>query len=248
MARPRKNNAERFSHDVELRNNRKIKAIRQKFGAEWYAVFVMFLEVLTDAEDFKIKFEEDEIELLAWDFNVEIARLESIVQYMIKLELLQCEDWFIYNNHLIERLDPLLKKREAMRQKYKEEKQPSEKQQPPPKPPKKEVPRMTLEQFEKFWEAYPAKKDKKKAQEKFLKLDPAKFDIIIQAIEEQKKGRQRIEWFIPYPTTRMNGDRRNDQVDYLPTTPTAKNGQSIHKKSESTAWKVSENGSFDVVV
>ena len=122
----------------------------------------MFLEVLTDAEDFKIKFEEDEIELLAWDFNVEIARLESIVQYMIKLELLQCEDWFIYNNHLIERLDPLLKKREAMRQKYKEEKRPSEKQQPPPKPPKKEVPRMTLEQFEKFWEAYPAKKDKKK--------------------------------------------------------------------------------------
>jgi hypothetical protein len=30
---------------------------------------------------------------------------------------------------------------------------------------------MSQEQFEKFWEAYPLKEDKKKAKEKFLKLD-----------------------------------------------------------------------------
>ncbi len=46
---------------------------------------------------------------------------------------------------------------------------------------------MTKEQFEIFWTAYPLKEDKKKAKEKFLKLDTTLFEKIMQGIETHKK-------------------------------------------------------------
>ena len=60
MARPIKNNADYFTHDSQMRNHRKIKALRYKFGLIGYAVYNMLLEVLTNAENFK--FEWDELE------------------------------------------------------------------------------------------------------------------------------------------------------------------------------------------
>ena len=52
MARPKKNNADYFSHDADMRNHRKMKAIRAKFGLEGYAIWNMVLEVLSNAELF----------------------------------------------------------------------------------------------------------------------------------------------------------------------------------------------------
>ena len=65
MARPRKNNAEYFSHDANMRSDRKIIALRAKYGLEGYAVRCMILETLAGADNFQITFDEMEIELLA---------------------------------------------------------------------------------------------------------------------------------------------------------------------------------------
>jgi hypothetical protein len=52
----------------------------------------MFLEVLTDAEDFKIFYSEEEIQLLAGDFEIEASKLEEIIEFFLKIGLLQVKD------------------------------------------------------------------------------------------------------------------------------------------------------------
>ena len=54
MARPRKNNAEYFSHDATLRNDIKIKALRSNFGSDGYASYCILLEILTYADNFRV--------------------------------------------------------------------------------------------------------------------------------------------------------------------------------------------------
>ena len=262
MARPRKNNAEWFSHDRELRNDRKVKAVRQKFGAEGYAAFVMFLEVLADAEDFKVRFSENEIDLLAGDFEIETEKLEQIVNFFLKVGLLQVEDGYLLNEHLIERLSPLTKKRASMRQLYQETKGDKKPERKPGEPPEDEAPKkptkpkaetMSEEDFDTFWAKYPLKEDKKKSKEKFLRLPKALLETILSAIEENKtKNRKWIEGFIPHPTTWLNGERWNDELAPLLPNQSKSNGKNVSTAgktpSESSAGKVSDEGTADLVV
>ena len=53
MARPKKNNAEYFTHDADMRNDVKIKALRRKFSHTGYAVWNYLLETLTDSDFFR---------------------------------------------------------------------------------------------------------------------------------------------------------------------------------------------------
>ena len=41
MARPKKNYCDYFPHDRDMRNHRKVKAIRTKFGPIGYAIWSM---------------------------------------------------------------------------------------------------------------------------------------------------------------------------------------------------------------
>lgn len=70
--------------------------------------------------------------------------------------------------------------------------------------------------FDKFWELYPRKVNKKKAKEKFVKLctNEETFNKIIEALKKQKLTKQ---WkdinYVPHPSTWLNGERWNDVVD-----------------------------------
>ena len=92
MARPQKNNAEYFSHDADMRNDVKVKALRRKFQHTGYAVWCFILESLTDGEYFEIDYNELNRELLAADFDVPVELLEEIVDYCCKVGLLQMTD------------------------------------------------------------------------------------------------------------------------------------------------------------
>lgn len=111
MARPKKNNADYFSHESEMRNDVKIKALRRKFSHTGYAVWNYLLEVLTDAEGFSIKWEELDIELYAADFDLDTADLIDIVNYCIKLGLLQLSDNILYCDNLTASFEGLMNKR-----------------------------------------------------------------------------------------------------------------------------------------
>lgn len=111
MARPKKNNADYFSHDAGMRNDTKIRALRKKFGCEGYAIWCMLLELLTSQNGFVYKWDELNIELAAGDFDVETKRLMEIVEYMKLLELVRIESQIIYSKNHIERFAGLLAKR-----------------------------------------------------------------------------------------------------------------------------------------
>lgn len=111
MARPKKDNADYFSHDRDMRNDNKIKAVRRKYKAEGYAIWNMMLEHLTDCDFFEYKYTDLNIELLSGDFDVEPERLKEIIEYFILLELLVVENGTIKSLKLINRFESLLNKR-----------------------------------------------------------------------------------------------------------------------------------------
>lgn len=89
MARPTKNNAEYFTHDADMRNDVKVKALRRKYGHTGYAVWCFLLESFTDTDFFEIDFTDIDAELLAADYEVSPEQLTEIVEYCCRINLLQ---------------------------------------------------------------------------------------------------------------------------------------------------------------
>ena len=117
MARPTRNNAEYFSHDADMRNDVKIKALRRRFQHTGYAVWCFLLEALTDGEFFEIEYGELNRELLAADFDVSVEQLQDIVDYCCKLNLLQLtEDNRLHSEAHQRRFASLVTKRERDRE------------------------------------------------------------------------------------------------------------------------------------
>lgn len=115
MARPLKTNADYFTHDNDMRNDVKVKALRRKFGHEGYSLWCMLLETLTDSSDFKYEYTDLNIELLSADFDIDSDRLREIIDYLLLLKLLQTEDNYLYSSKLIERFASLIRKRKQDR-------------------------------------------------------------------------------------------------------------------------------------
>jgi hypothetical protein len=95
MARPKKLNADYFPHDVDMRNDLKVKALRTKFGHKGYACWCMTLEHLGNCNYFEYEWNELNIELLSTDFLLSTEELIEFVEYCIKLELLQIENGYL---------------------------------------------------------------------------------------------------------------------------------------------------------
>jgi hypothetical protein len=116
MARPRKSNADYFSHDNDMRNDDKILAVRNKYQHLGYAIWCMLLEKLCKADNFKVKFSDKNIELMAGDFRVEFQLLKQVFEYFIEVDLIQKKENFIFSKELIDRFQGLLDKRNYDRQ------------------------------------------------------------------------------------------------------------------------------------
>ena len=100
MARQKNNDnggADYFSHDIDMRNDIKVKALRRKFSHTGYAVWCFMLEYLTDCTNFEFDYNEVSQELLASDFDVPVAELREIIAYSVKIGLLQHEDGKIFS-------------------------------------------------------------------------------------------------------------------------------------------------------
>lgn len=117
MARPKKDNADYFSHDKNMRNDPKIKALRRKFK-DGYSVWNMMLEALTEANFFTIELTPLELELLSGDFDVETEHLVNIIDYCVVIGLLIKEENTIYSSGLKKRLQPVIDNRNAVKQRF----------------------------------------------------------------------------------------------------------------------------------
>jgi len=69
--------------------------------------------------------------------------------------------------------------------------------------------------FEQFWNVYPKKKNKKKAQQIWTsrKLDSMADQLINDVILKTQKDRSWLDGYAPYPTTYLNGDRWEDEIE-----------------------------------
>lgn len=111
MARPPKNNADYFPHDAGMRNHRKLKALRNKFGAAGYGIWNMLLEHLTGADGNEFDEHNDELELLAGDFGVSATEIREVLDFCYRIELLFNKNGFAFSESLNERLAPVYIKR-----------------------------------------------------------------------------------------------------------------------------------------
>lgn len=69
-------------------------------------------------------------------------------------------------------------------------------------------------QFDTFWQEYPVKKEKKKTREKFMKLTVEIQQTIIADVKKRKDlDSQWKRGYVPHPTTYLNGERWEDEID-----------------------------------
>lgn len=121
MARPTKNYCDYFPHDRDMRNHRKIKAVRTKFGVTGYAIWSMVLEYLTGIDGNEFENSETEIELMGGDFGVSVTEIRQVLDYCIRLELLFEKDGFIHSESLDDRLNIVYEKRNRNKSKSKKQ-------------------------------------------------------------------------------------------------------------------------------
>jgi len=98
-----------FSHDVDMRNDLKIRGLRREFGNEGYAVWCYLLEVLTDTEDLCIDI-DNMAGLLSADFDIDRERLMGIVGYCLKVGLFVKDGSILYSKRHRERIMGVLDK------------------------------------------------------------------------------------------------------------------------------------------
>jgi hypothetical protein len=116
MARPQKDNADYFSHDADMRNDLKIKALRRKYSHTGYAVYNYMLELLTDSNFFQHKWDDLNIEIISGDFNIDPEILKEIIEYCTStLQLFTIENGLIWCETLRKRFESLLSKRKRDR-------------------------------------------------------------------------------------------------------------------------------------
>jgi hypothetical protein len=104
MARPKKENVEYFPHDVDMRNDLKIKSLRNEFGLEGYAIWCMVLEHLGNCNYFEYEWTSLNIKLLAADIGITTDKLANFIEHCMDLQLLQIENNYLTCDKFSDRL------------------------------------------------------------------------------------------------------------------------------------------------
>lgn len=105
MARPVKHNVDYFSHDCDMRNDIKIKALRRKYKHLGYSIYIITLELLGDTEYFQIKWDDSNIELLTSEYDCDTDELKEIINYCIQLDLFKIDYGYLHCPKFTKRLE-----------------------------------------------------------------------------------------------------------------------------------------------
>lgn len=111
MARPIKNNADYFPHDAHMRNDPRVLALRRKHGLSGYAVYVMTIESMSNASNFRLDVSLTGREIMAGDFGIDETTLDSILKYCVQIDLFQLGNDVLTCNSLNKRFESLINRR-----------------------------------------------------------------------------------------------------------------------------------------
>lgn len=73
-----------YCHDINMRNNRKVSILRKRMGLSGYALWCLMLELLSGAEGYTIKWDDDEAELFTEEYDVEPEALATFLAFCEK--------------------------------------------------------------------------------------------------------------------------------------------------------------------
>jgi hypothetical protein len=201
MARPIKNYCDYFPHDRDMRNHRKVKAIRTKYGIVGYAIWSMILEYLTGIDGNVFEYSDVEFELMAGDFGVSATEIRDVIDYCIKLEMIFLNNGFISSESLDERLKPVYEKRGKSKDNSKKQQRLNGKfvnsntvsngvsvtEMPQSKVNKSKVNKTINIAFDLFWDLYDKKKgDRGKLIAKWEKLSDSDRELIMDYIPKYR--------------------------------------------------------------
>ena len=121
MGRPKKNNADYYPHFTTMRNHKKVKILRNRFGSVLgYAFWSMMLEWLAEQDGLEWEYSDIEIEMFASELGVSAAEIPQMVDFCVQIELLfKNSDGFLYSESLNDNLQFLFEKRNREREKSK---------------------------------------------------------------------------------------------------------------------------------
>jgi|SRR3989339_392894 len=218
-----------FSHDYGARNDPKMISLRFTIGLEAIGVYWCLIETLYEQDGkIELKFLEETIRSYGV-CNTDVVR---IIDKLFETQLLQKDEKIVWSDGVNLRIQKRKEKSEKARQsvlyrhnkyerntnvirkstiKVKESKVKESKSYTTCSSQK-----MSEGQFDTFWKTYPRKVGKKKAHDKFVKLDVSLFEMIMKSLLAQTKTDQ---WqkengrFIPHPITWLYQERWNDELE-----------------------------------
>lgn len=212
-----------FKHDSNAASDAKLRRLRLKYGMEGYGLYWYCLELIAGTVELhNLSFElEHDAELIAADTSIHVEKVQDIMRYMVNLGLFEqghsgvisCQKMATRTDEYIAKvMRNITKCPESVRSKSgaspekvrlirREEK-------------RRDIPASAdagASDFESFWQQYPKKVDKKKAESVFLRLPKAKREA---AIADIKSGRYAStdRQFVPNPTTYLRGERWEDET------------------------------------
>jgi hypothetical protein len=123
MARPVMNHCDYFSHDNDIRNHRKIKALDNEFrkvtngvGRIGYQFWTMMLEYLTGIDGHEFEYGTRENTYFAAEMQLPLSTTSEMIQFAIDIDLLQkSPEGFVFSAELHKRLDHVYVKRKRDR-------------------------------------------------------------------------------------------------------------------------------------
>jgi|SRR3990167_1607420 len=218
-----------IQHDYNSRNDEKILKLRKKLGAEGVGLFWMICEKLAESSEARLKLSD--VDLIAYELQADSERIADVV---LNYELFKNDKTYFWSNRLLSDIEARNEKSakaslaakirwsklsqknadamqthsvsNAIAMQGKERKERKERKDNT----------MRKEDFARFWEMYPVKKSRMKAETAFMRLSAELLPKILHALELQKKS---DPWtrdggkFIPYPTTWINGSRWDDELE-----------------------------------
>lgn len=95
-----------FSHDCNARNDPKILAMRSVYGLEGYAMYFMFVEILREQPEYKLKITKYIWHTLSMQIGADAEKIKQFVDDCVnEFELFIIADGFLYSKSLIKRMN-----------------------------------------------------------------------------------------------------------------------------------------------
>lgn len=105
-----------FSHDSNARHDRKIVALRRKYGYEGYGRYFAIIEMLREQSDYRMELDEITFENLAEELTTNVEQVKIFVDDLLKIyKLLVSDGDFIWSESLNRRMGHLDTIREKRR-------------------------------------------------------------------------------------------------------------------------------------